>query len=327
MITSDDFKFHPRDPSDWRWTETIFIIFAVPEAAISGSLYVLARPNLGICHSAIEVHKGLCFQPWELGHHDPQMHLPCPENFSEYTLPNGLSFKAHDARDSTFTYASLDGNCAFEIDYKSICHPFDPHDARDNPLLSENSHAAKMDGYDGWNNGHMEGIGHMTGELTFEGKRYRIDCIDGMDKSWGPRADWGSKAATWVHVTLGQDFSAFLCFGLEFRNKEIIYSPFKFGFVSVKGERKGIIGAAMSAERVEMIVTRAAIQFTDETGKSYEVNGTAIAGVPWYTFNPSCVAYQSLMRFESNGQVGYSHIADFSGLNFLAKGMSDQFSC
>ena len=53
MITAEDYRFHERDPSDETWTETIFQIFNVPEAAISGNLYVLSRPNLGVTHCSV----------------------------------------------------------------------------------------------------------------------------------------------------------------------------------------------------------------------------------------------------------------------------------
>ncbi len=36
MIRLADFDFHERDPKDRTWTETLFLIFSVPEEAISG---------------------------------------------------------------------------------------------------------------------------------------------------------------------------------------------------------------------------------------------------------------------------------------------------
>ena len=37
MISFDDFKYHPCDPDDDSWTETLFMIFSVPEAGVSTS--------------------------------------------------------------------------------------------------------------------------------------------------------------------------------------------------------------------------------------------------------------------------------------------------
>ena len=322
MITADDFKFHPCDPDDRSWTETLFVIFSVPEAGISGNLYTLARPNLGICHSSIEIHKGMCFHPWQIHHNDAQMHLKCPEQFDDFTLENGLSFKALNERDSRFSYKSLDGKCELDLTFSAVCDPFDPHDPAQVPSL----HGSKVAGYDGWNNGHMESKGRSKGSLLLRGKRYAIDCIDGMDKSWGPRRDWGNKGASWIHVNLGDDLGAFLVFSLAFENKELVYGPFAYGFLAVNGERRPIVSAAMTAQRSDMLVTRADVRFEDDLGNVYRARGTTIAAGPWYNFNPSSAAFQTLMRWESGNRVGYSHIADFTGLAFLSAGMSDNFA-
>ena len=320
MITADDFKFHPCDPNDLDWTETQFVIFSVPEEGISGNLYVLARPNRGICHSSIEIHRGMCFHPWQIHHNDTQMHLRCPERFDDFTLDNGLSFKALNARDSEYRYKSLDGNCRLELSYRAICDPFDPHDPAQVPALASN----KVEGYDGWNNGHMESKGRMTGSLTLRGRDYRIACIDGMDKSWGPRRDWGNKGASWIQVTINDDLSAFLVLGLTFEEKEMRYGPFKYGFLADHGERRPIVSAEMIAKRADMLVTRADVRFEDDRGIVYTARGTTIAAAPWYNFNPSSVAYQTLMRWDSEQGVGYSHIADFTGHAFLSEGMADR---
>ncbi|MGD9661282.1 MAG: hypothetical protein AB7U63_08410, partial [Porticoccaceae bacterium] len=76
MIEKNVFSFHESPKDDWTWTETTFLFFSVPEEGISGSTYVLARPNLGVCHSSIEIHIGFCLHPWQTAFMDAQMHLP-----------------------------------------------------------------------------------------------------------------------------------------------------------------------------------------------------------------------------------------------------------
>src|SRR5690606_42073191 len=56
------------------WTETQFFLFSVPEEAITGCVYVLARPELGICHSSINIAKGMCFNPWEVAYARSEEH-------------------------------------------------------------------------------------------------------------------------------------------------------------------------------------------------------------------------------------------------------------
>jgi|TARA_B110000967_G_scaffold210036_1_gene269773 hypothetical protein len=322
MITINDFKFHERDVSDRTWTETLFIIFSNAEHAVSGNIYCVARPNMGVIHSSIEIHKGFSFQPWQIDHNDAQMHLPCPQNYSDFTLENGLSFKAHSASELEWHYKSLDGNCEVDLSFEAVCRLIDTHDPEDNPQAGQ----SKVQGYDGWNNGHMEGKGQIEGRLLLHGQEYDINCVDGINKSWGPRNDWGSRGASWIHVDLGKDLNAFLVLEVNFDNKEMVYGPFKYGYIVKGGERQAIVNARMKAERKDMLVTRVVVEMEDDNGEVYVVRGTSIAGAPWYNFNPATCAFQTLIHWESGKRSGYSHIADFVGHGYLSRGMADKHS-
>lgn len=319
MITAADYKFHPRDPADDTWTETLFLIFSVPECSISGNLYVVARPNLGVCHSSIEIHQGLCFHPWQLHHNDAQMHLRCPEDYSDFTLANGLTFKAHDEREHEWRYESRDGVCSLEFTYSAICEPTDARDPAQVPQAAN----SKVEGYSGWNNGHLEGKGRVKGWLRLRDKTYQVDCIEGVNKSWGPRNDWGNKGATWVHVDLGETVRAFMILDVEFEDKTMRYGGFRYGYVLVNGERRPLMDAELTAKRSDMLVTAANVRFVDDRGEVYTARANTIAAGPWYNFNPSSCGYQVLMRWESEGHVGYGHIADFVGQYALSLNMAD----
>lgn len=319
MITAEDYKFHDRDPADDTWTETIFQIFSVPEFGISGNLYCVARPNLGVCHSSIEIHQGMCFHPWQLHHNDAQMHLRCPEDYSDFTLANGLSFKAHSEREHDWRYESRDGICSLELHYSAICEPTDARDPAQVPQAA----GSHVQGYSGWNNGHLEGKGRVTGTLRLRDKTYQVDCIEGVNKSWGPRNDWGNKGATWIHVDLGQDIRAFLILDIDFQGRDMIYGGLRYGYVLVNGERRPLMSAQMDAKRTDMLVTSANVRFVDDRGEEYFARGMSIAAGPWYNFNPSSCGYQVLLRWESGSRAGYGHIADFVGQYALSLNMAD----
>lgn len=320
MITAEDYKFHDRDPADDTWTETIFQIFSVPEFGISGNLYCVARPNLGVCHSSIEIHQGMCFHPWQLHHNDAQMHLRCPEDYSDFTLANGLSFKAHSEREHDWRYESRDGICSLELHYSAICEPTDARDPAQVPQAA----GSHVQGYSGWNNGHLEGKGRVTGTLRLRDKTYQVDCIEGVNKSWGPRNDWGNKGATWIHVDLGQDIRAFLILDIDFQGRDMIYGGLRYGYVLVNGERRPLMSAQMDAKRTDMLVTSANVRFVDDRGEEYFARGKSIAAGPWYNFNPSSCGYQVLLRWESGSRAGYGHIADFVGQYALSLNMADE---
>lgn len=320
MIIADDYRFHERDPKDESWTETIFQIFSVPEAAISGNLYVLSRPNLGVTHCSVEIHQGLCFHPWQLHHNDAQMHLRCPEDYSDFTLANGLTFKAHNEREHEWRYKSRDGVCELALDYSAIC---DPTDARD-PAQVPQAGQSKVQGYSGWNNGHLEGKGRVKGWVRLRDKTYQVDCIEGVNKSWGPRNDWGNKGATWVHIDLGERMRAFMVLDIDFKDRTMVYGGLRYGYVLVDGERRPLLSGELVAKRSDMLVTSADARFTDDRGEVYAARGMTIAAGPWYNFNPSSCGYQVLLRWEGKQGAGHGHIADFVGMYALSQAMADE---
>lgn len=324
MIRAEDFDFHPRDPALSNWTETLAIVFSVPEEGISAHIYVLARPNLGVCHSSIMIHKGFRPNPWEIDYQDAQMHLPGPKHFDNFTLANGLSFRMTDSpRDFVCSYRGLDEACSFDFTFSGLVDPFDTHDPAENPLRAAAADGQAAVGFGGWSNGHMESIGHSLGELTLHGKRYRIDCVDGLNKSWGPRTDFGVRGTSWMHITSGPEFGVFLAFDLLVEKREVVYGPLRFGFVAEGGRKIGIVKANARAQRTAMLGMRIEVDFTDVEGREYHAVGTSVGAAPWYHFNPHCVSYESLFRFECEGRTGYSCVGDFMGMNFLSSGMNE----
>ena len=324
MITAADADFHPRDPNDRTWTETTFLPFTVPEEGIFGNAYVLARPNLGVCSSSIIVSKGLCRQPYEIDFTDPQMHLPCPKSFNKYELANGLTVEGStDPANYRLTYKNVLGACSFDLHFRGIHHPFDPHDPKENPLLGEHKDKP-LDPRIGahWNNGHFEVKGHITGELEVRGKRYTVDCYDGMDHSWGPRAETGTRAVAWISVNFGDDLAFQLAVPMNLKNGEVSYDPLRFGFVADKGKTYGLVSAEIEAARVDMMPISNRIKTRDVRGQEWEFFGSVIGGHPWYSFNPSHTCFQVVMCYRWGNRVGYGEFGDIFGLDYLAERMS-----
>jgi hypothetical protein len=328
MITAADADFHPRDPSIMNWTETMFMIFTVPEAGILGNLYVLARPNLGVATSSVMVQQGFCRQPYEIDFSDPQVHVACPESFTRYTLATGLGVEVtRPPLDYHVQYAASSGACRLDLSFTALMPAFDMHDPEQNPLFVEGDDWAEPhDASTAAGKGHFDLLGRVTGELELRGRKYQVDCVDGMDHSWGPRSEesagTGSRAASWMHVSFGEDFGMHLATALDIRNGEVVYDGLRFGYVMEDGEVFGLVEANVHTTRVDMLGVSNHIQAKDVRGREYEFFGTAVAAAPWYSFNPCCASFQSLYRYQHDGRVGYNEGADIFGLNFLGERLS-----
>lgn len=325
MITDADADFHPRDPGDRTWTETTFLPFGVPEEGIFGNAYVLTRPNLGVAISSIVVSKGFCRQPYEIDFTDPQMHLPCPERFSDYRLENGLSVRATNGpRGYHLVYENALGACSFDLTFEGLHRPFDIHDPAENPLLEPGvGHSSDQRLGDEWANGHFECKGHITGELVLRGRRYEVDCYDGMDHSWGPRTELGTRSVSWISVNFGRSLAMHLAVPMRISGGEVFYDPVRFGFVVEEGQTHGIVEAQVEAQRIDMLSYSNRIRATDVRGREYEFRGTAVGGHPWHSFNPCHVCYQTLMRYvDPVLGVGYGEFGDIFGLEYLGDRLS-----
>ncbi|MTD12476.1 hypothetical protein GIS00_00775 [Nakamurella sp. YIM 132087] len=326
MITRADFDFHTNDGTDRTWTETIGGVFSVPEAGILANVYVLARPNLGVVTSCVNVHQGLCTTPYEIDFHDPQVHLPCPSSFSSFTLDSGMGVEVDSSGGYRMTYRSADGNCSFDLDYSPIMAPWDMHDPATNPLLPADGLKDADTGLGaGWAHGHFDLINEITGTLRLRGREYEVRCTEGMDHSWGPRPETGGQdvAVTWLHVTFGRRFGMHLAAALEIEDGEVRYGPVRFGYVVEDGEVTGIESAEIIGETDHLIPVRNHITARDARGREWEFGGASVGGAPWYSWNPFTCSFSSLMRYESGtGEVGHSMMTDVYGLEFLADRMS-----
>ena len=319
MITDADSEFHPRDPQDRTWTETMFLPFVVPEEGIFGNIYVLARPNAGVATSSILIGQGFCPQPYEVDFTDPQVHLPCPESFSRFTLENGLSVDAPNPKHYDLSYENALGACSFDLSFRGMHDPFDPGDPDQNPLLEVDRGTGDARHGDEWENGHYEAKGHITGELELRGRRYTVDCYDGMDRSWGPRTEVGTRSVAWISVNFGPQLAVHLAVLIDLRDGVVTYERLRFGFLVEHGEVHPVVDAQVSAEHTQRLAFRNHIVITDDRGKTYEFFGSAISSHPWYSFNPCHVAYQGVFRYHWGDTIGYGEMADIFGLDYLAE--------
>jgi len=320
MIQASDIDFHPRDPADRIWTETTYVAFNVPEAALHGTLYVLARPNLGVAMSSVVIARGVRRRPHEVDFCDPQIHLPCPASYSEFTLANGLSVQANSLTDWRFQYTHKLGACSFDLALRGLHHPFDPTDPRENPAAAEKSVHADPRVGDAWSHGHFDLKGRITGTLTLRGQHYQVDCFEGMDRSWGPRNETPDRATAYISINCGEAMSMWLTTTLDVSaDGHVRYEKLNSGFIVEHGVVTPVVEATVEATTVDMLAISDRIVATDARGRRHEFFGAAIGTRPMGSINPSIAAFVSLMRYQYAGHVGHGGHGKLFGLNYLAQ--------
>ena len=303
----------------------------MPQAGILGNLYIAARPNLGVALSSVGIVQGFRFLPHEVDFSDAQMHLPCPDNFIRYELESGLSVDVtRPPMEAHFRYRyKLSDACAFELRFCGLHEPFDAGDPEQNPLLrTEAGHRVDERLGTQWGNpsidpdepsGHYELMGHITGHLELRGVRYPVDCYDCVDHSWSRRTETSKRAVGWISAVFGDDYGIHMAMLLDLRDGRTVYESLRNGYVMQDGEVHGLVSATVEGRHSRHSPMACRIVATDVRGRRHEVSGTAIAVHPWYNYNPSHVAFQSLMEWRSRSRVGHSEMADIFGLEFLAE--------
>ena len=219
---------------------------------------------------------------------------------ADFTLSNGMSVKgSNGARDYNFRYAGRDGLCRFDLQFKGLMDPFDPLDPTQNPMLEvfEGDPEASTGAGDSWTKGHYDLVGRIEGELELYGHRFAVSCVDGLDRSWGPRAEWNSAPVSWMHLTFGDDLAFHLVVTLDVVNGQPVYTTFRFGYALVDGEVCAITAAEIDAESVGMLGMHRTVRITDAKGRQWEMVGAAIAAAPWHTAYTSFISFQSLYRW------------------------------
>lgn len=321
MISTADTEFHSRDPSDRIWTETTYLAFNVPEAALHGTLYVMARPNLGVTMSSVVIARGITRRPHEVEFCDPQIHLPCPKSYANFTLENGLSVAARSLTDWRFGYRHALGGCSFELALRGLHHPYDPLDPRENPAVTAGGGKTPDPRVgDAWSNGHFDLKGHITGTLTLRGREYAVDCYEGMDRSWGPRNETPNRASSYISVNCGEDLSMWLTTTLGVsEGGQVTYDRVNSGFLVEKGVVTPIVHAEVRATTLDMLAISDHIVVTDVTGRKLEFFGSAIGTRPMGSLNPSIAAFVSLMRYRCGDRTGHGGHGKLFGLTYLSE--------
>ncbi|WP_137919906.1 hypothetical protein [Hydrogenophaga sp. 2FB] len=320
MIQASDTDFHPRDPNDRIWTETTYVAFNVPEAALHGTLYVLARPNLGVAMSSVVIARGVRRRPHEVDFCDPQIHLPCPTSYADFSLANGLSVQAKSLTDWRFQYEHKLGACSFDLQLRGLHHPYDPTDPKENPGAAKKSAHTDPRLGDAWSNGHFDLKGQITGTLTVRGEQYAVNCYEGMDRSWGPRNETPDRATCYISVNCGEAMSMWLTTMLDVSpDGHVRYDKVNSGFIVEHGAVTPVVEATVEAVTVDMLAISDHIVATDARGRRHEFFGSAIGTRPMGSINPSIAAFVSLMRYQYAGQVGHGGHGKLFGLNYLAQ--------
>ncbi|HJQ47025.1 MAG TPA: hypothetical protein VJ870_12005 [Amycolatopsis sp.] len=307
MITAAELEYQAPEDADHDWAETYFLPVPVPEEHLLAHVYVVVRPKLGVMSNDVYVFGTVSDSRADLLHYNARQHLPAPERWSKIDSPMGLSVHAvNPPRDHRIDYVGPD-DTEIHVDWNGVMEPFDIHDPRLSPragateaeqIANSSSGAAYK--------GHYDMTGRITGRLTVRGKTYQVNCLERMDRSWGPRPEV-VRPMNSINANFGDD----LCFHLRGSrdNGERLPNPVSHGYVLDNGEFFGITEGSFTATRFGTVLLTLDVSVTDTRGKTYRMHASPDVGGPWTAYAGN-VTWNSMMKWTLGDRVGYGVVMD-----------------
>jgi hypothetical protein len=161
-----DDGFHAPGSDDPSWTETCWFAFHVPERRLSGTLYPLFRPNLGVCASAVHIWDDTAHEPWDALYSRNLWHVGFPDgDLTRLSLPGGLRYECLEPA-TRFALGYEHGDeIALDLTFEGLLPPH----------------------YLGTS--HLDQPGRVHGTVRLHGEEIAVDCLSIRDRTWSPRSD------------------------------------------------------------------------------------------------------------------------------------------
>jgi len=301
MIRPEDVRFHvPRD-LQYDWAETSFFSIYLPEANITAWTYLVARKGVGAIACDIEAIDKIGRISLDALYVDFQQHLPLPERFEAFTLPNGFSLKTmNEPRDYQIDYVGV-GDTELHWTVKGLMEPFDIHDTAMDPLASLDPNAS---GFGAAYANHFDMTAHVVGSATIRGKRYDVDCVTTMDHSWGPRNERGLRPMGWINGNFGKDLAFQTIWSLDPMASGWGQFQLAHGYVLVEGQVRGLAAGQIRAARQGPYPSGYEARLVDKDGHEYWFTGHAIAQHPWACYSNSLAVFTTA-RWNHRGREGF----------------------
>lgn len=319
MITAQDLEYHHGPTDDYTWAETYYIPISVPEERLFAHVYVVTRPVLGTMSNDIRVMGAVSNTEFELLSVDTRYHLPLPERFSHIHAANGLSVKAVNApRDYRVDYVGRDGT-EIHVDYVGIMQPFDIHDRDENPIAgkTEAEQLASTSMGSGYK-GHYDMHARVKGTLKVRGKEYKVDIVDRMNHSWGPRPEMDIPPMNSVWAQFGEELGFRFHMHLDPTKPAGQDQTFAHGYLLDKGKVHALVELEMTTTRVGIVPFSIDVLATDQRGNKYQLRGTPLAGAPWRAYS-TCICWIGLIRWEHSGKIGHGSLQENHSLPVESK--------
>jgi len=274
VIKRRDMYFHEPRYRDYRWLETNWFTWTVPENAMRGHVRAAFRTNLGVAESTCFVWNNPDPHAGALGvlYADKQSHVPMPvTNLDRFDLTSGLSVRMTRPLEEWEIRYEGGHDTRFDLNYRAMMPPLHISETG-----TESQDQATI------HHGHLDQMMHVTGTVRIRGVDYEVNWPSPRDHSWSTRPesssgygfpmsgnfDYGSFGSE------GQDFTFFV----QTRNNwsDLRQGAVHNGYIIDGGELLRIKAGdgRYTYEEDSWVVTALTYELEDEHGRMHRFEGT-----------------------------------------------------
>ncbi|MBB3082362.1 DUF7065 domain-containing protein [Geodermatophilus sabuli] len=292
MIAAEDVQFHTPPEPPYDWAETRFFSVFLPEANVTAWAYMIARPGVGAIACDVEAIDHVGTSPLEAVYIDFQQHLPLPDKWQSFTLPNGLSLETSgEPRDYRLHYIGND-DTEFSWDVEGLMEPYDISDPRMDPLATGDPEDS---GFGQAYANHFDMAARITGTTRIRGRSFDTDCVTVMDHSWGPRNERLMRPMGWINASFGDDYVVHTIWARDTAESGWGGFTFAHGFALVDGEVRGLKSGRLRATRARnQMPVQYEMSVVDVDDREHVLVGSPLAQHHWACYSNSYVPFSSV---------------------------------
>ncbi len=299
MVTRQDMYFHQPRYREYRWLETNWFSWTIPEQAMRCHLRSAFRTNLNVVNTTCFVFNNPDMRAGALGvlYKDERHHVPMPvSNLDDYHLLNGMAVKMTKPMQEWDVRYDGDEGTTFDLHYRAMMPPV--HIGQSG-TASYASSAIR--------HGHIDQMMHVTGTVRVRGTDYPVDWPAPRDHSWSPRPETTSgygipMSGNFDYGSFGPSGQSFTFF-VQTRNE---WSDLRRGlvhnaYIIDHGELLGVKhGEGRYTYADNWATTKLVYELEDETGRTHVFTGEPIS------FYPGGVGFLAVVKWTTaDGEVGW----------------------
>lgn len=295
-----------------------FLYVHIPEVNTTLWVYTVARAGLGVIAVDVSAMNTVANTPLGAVYFDFRQHLPLPEKWQSYELPNGLSLETSNPRDYTVRYIGHD-DTELEWNVRGLMDPYDILDPNMDPLASGDPDKS---GFGQAYANHFDMTVHITGTTKIRGRSFNTDCVSVMDHSWGQRNEHLQKFMVWINAVFGEDYSIHAIWSRDPNADGWDEFTIAHGYALVDGEVRGLKAGRMRATRgpdgkmpvsYEMVVV-------DVEDREHVLVASPTSQIPWACYSNFYVPMSALRWHTHDGttqRVGHGMAQESNPLDRL----------